>query len=80
MSALILLNPYKPGVFFVRRMQTVQAQTRRKPNAASEQSLHCLLTYCSIKIWIKLKKKSPNNPQNGVRLFQLITVENFHSA
>ena len=33
-------------------------------NAASDQVLHCLLTECSIKIWIKLYKKiPPNNPR-----------------
>ena len=48
---LNLNNSYKPIVLFVRHMQTVQTQIRRRVLAgASNQGLICLLKKCSIKI------------------------------
>ena len=46
-------------------------------NAASDQGLHCLLTDCSIKIQIKMKKISPHNILNGHGLLQLIREGNW---
>ena len=31
-------------------------------NAASDQAIHCLLTECSIKVVIKMKKKKKTHP------------------
>ena len=51
------VNPYKPSLLVVGNMQTVPTKTR----LASDQGLKCLLTECSIKILIKMKKIPTKN-------------------
>ena len=50
-SAKSNMNPYKRS-----RAWANSADLEQTPqNAVSDQVLHCLLTECSIKIWIKMK-------------------------
>ena len=41
---IMLINPHKPGVYAISTDPDQMPQ-----NAASDQSLHCLLTECTIK-------------------------------
>ena len=49
-------NPFKPIVTLVNREEPGQTTQ----NAASDQVLHCLLTDCSLKILMKIKKNHQN--------------------
>ena len=71
---LHVLYPFKPSVFFVGHMQTVQAQTRRRTTRRLIRASTVCLQYVLLDYKEKLKTP-PNNPQNGNGLFQLIIVK-----
>ena len=50
------INTCKPSILFVGHRQTVSENPDQMPqNAASDQGLHCLLTWYSIRTWMKMK-------------------------
>ena len=53
MTTVDCLKPYKPNTHFMGHMQTVPNH-KTPQDVASNLILHCLLTQCIFKIWMKL--------------------------